>query len=259
VVYCSDGDDSIHFIATEDHPRAYDNSLYHGVFRNGAVYSSDGRKLGMLSELQGISPVALTKVYAGSSDRIAWPIELRLDFRGRPIALFSTRNNDRWKRRKPGFGGYDHRYLIGHFDGNRWKVRELCYAGSRLYAGEEDYTGLAALDPTDPRIVIVSSNVDPVSGRPLQSATDGLQHWELFIGSVDDGTQDIRWTTLTKNSDRDNIRPLIVSVGTTHSLLLWMRGKYKSFRDFDTDIVGCIYSWRDLPLSLPGRAEEVIR
>ena len=244
VVYGSNGADSIHFIASEDHPRAYDNSLYHGVFRDGAVHSSDGRKLETSSG--SVSPVELTKVYAGSSKRIAWPIELRLDPAGRPIVLFSTRNNDRWTRRHPGVGGTDHRYMIGRFDGKRWNIRELCYAGSRLYAGEEDYTGLASLDPADSRVVIVSSNVDPVSRRGLRSATDGQQHWELFIGLADAAIDNICWRALTQNSDRDNIRPVVVSVGGDHSLVLWMQGHYRSYTDFDTDIVGAIYDWRGL-------------
>jgi hypothetical protein len=140
--------------------------------------------------------------------------------------------------------------MIGRFEGKRWNVREICYAGSRLYAGEEDYTGLASLDPVDSRIVIVSSNVDPVSGRRLRSATDGQQHWELFIGLADEAIQNIRWKALTEDSDRDNIRPVVISVGAGRSLVLWMQGNYRSYTDFDTEIVGTVYDRRSLEVGL---------
>ena len=246
VTYCSNSIDAVHFIASEDHPRAYDNSLYHGVFRNGIVYSTDGRPLGATTGPEGgVSPIDLTKLYLGSARSIAWPIELRLDPTQGLVALFSTRNNDRWTRRFQGFGR-DHRYIIGRFDGDNWKVREICYAGSRLYAGEEDYTGLASLDPSDTRIVVISSNVEPSTGQRLRSATDGRQHWELFVGISAEAMQKVRWVALTKNSVADNIRPVIVSIGAHHSLVVWMRGRYSSYTDFDTDIVGTVYDRRAL-------------
>src|SRR3972149_728450 len=47
--YATDGDETIHFVATEDHPRNFDNSLYHGMIRDGQVCRSDGTPLGPLS------------------------------------------------------------------------------------------------------------------------------------------------------------------------------------------------------------------
>ena len=36
--YASNNVDTIHFVATEDHPRAYDNSIYHGYIKGGEVH-----------------------------------------------------------------------------------------------------------------------------------------------------------------------------------------------------------------------------
>ena len=47
--YASDGISTIHFITTEDHPRAFDNSIFHGFIRMGKVYGSDGKELHVLS------------------------------------------------------------------------------------------------------------------------------------------------------------------------------------------------------------------
>ena len=58
----------------------------------------------------------------------------------------------------------------------------LAYAGSRLYSGEDDYSGLATLDPGDVSVVYISTNANPTTGVPLMSAGDGLRHYELFRG-----------------------------------------------------------------------------
>src|SRR5262249_2893537 len=42
VKYASNGTDCIHFIATEHHPRDFNNSIFHGYFRGGRTYSASG-------------------------------------------------------------------------------------------------------------------------------------------------------------------------------------------------------------------------
>ncbi len=63
------------------------------------------------------------------------------------------------------------------------RVHEFAHAGRRLYAGEDDYTGLGALDPQQPNQVFISTDAHPVTGVPLVSAADGLRHWEIFRGT----------------------------------------------------------------------------
>ena len=36
--FATNGRDAIHFITTEDHPRNYDNSIYHGSIKGGTIY-----------------------------------------------------------------------------------------------------------------------------------------------------------------------------------------------------------------------------
>src|SRR5262249_45667780 len=62
VRYVSDGVDTIHFITTEDHPRGYDNSIYHGFVRKGAVHDSAGRVVDSnLFDDDAKSPIAYTR------------------------------------------------------------------------------------------------------------------------------------------------------------------------------------------------------
>src|SRR5690606_32206522 len=49
VRYASDNNSRIHFITTEEHPRHYNNSIYHGYIEAGKVYQTDGTLVGPLS------------------------------------------------------------------------------------------------------------------------------------------------------------------------------------------------------------------
>ena len=40
--YAYDGKGTIHFVTTEDHPRNFDNSLYHGYLRDGTIFTWGG-------------------------------------------------------------------------------------------------------------------------------------------------------------------------------------------------------------------------
>src|SRR5213593_4404854 len=126
----------------------------------------------------------LTKVFAGDANNVAWVIDLELDGQQRPYVVFSVQKDGRGLPR--GQGGMDHRFDYGRWDGSAWRVHEMAYTGRRLYAGEDDYTGLAALDPRNPNVVYISTDADPVTGAPLVSRADGQRHRELYRGTTGD-------------------------------------------------------------------------
>jgi len=84
--YAEDGKGTIHFVATEDHPRNFDNSLYHGYVRDGAMFKTDGTKVGTLSTSTETSVATwdFTKIYEGNPDSVAWMVDIRLDATDRP-------------------------------------------------------------------------------------------------------------------------------------------------------------------------------
>src|SRR5207245_8928863 len=79
--YAEDGKGTIHFVATEDHPRNFDNSLYHGYLRNGAVYQSNGTPGGPLNTATQatIATWELTKSFQGTPDNVEGMIALESD------------------------------------------------------------------------------------------------------------------------------------------------------------------------------------
>jgi len=226
--YAFDGVSTIHFVMTEDHPRNYDNSLYHAFVRDGTIYLSDGTRRGKLSETTDVEINAwdLTKVFQGDPDNVAWMSDLELDAQQRPYVVFSVQKDGRGLPR--GQGGFDHRFDYGRWDGSAWRVHEIAYAGTRLYAGEDDYTGLASLDPNDPDVVYISTDAAPLTGTPLVSRADSRRHHELFRGTTRDSGATWRWEPLTANSTMDNLRPVVPRWKDPRTALVWMRGTYKN-------------------------------
>jgi len=135
----------------------------------------------------------------------------------------------------------DHRFDYGRWDGSAWRVHEIAYAGRRLYAGEDDYTGLAALDPRNPNVVYISTDADPVTGAPLVSRADGQRHRELYRGTTGDFGATWQWEPITANSDADNLRPIVPKWTDPRTALVWMRGTYKNNHgEWTTKVVASI-------------------
>jgi hypothetical protein len=248
--YAFDGKDTIHFVATEDHPRNFDNSLYHGFLRDGQIHYSDGKVLGPASKSveANVATWDLTKVFAGDPDNVAWIDDVKLDHDGHPHLLFSVKKDGRGTHGK---GGMDIRFHHGRRDGQAWRTCEIAYAGTRLYPGENDYTGLAVFDRNNLDIVYISTNADPATGQPLTSSADNRRHYELYRGSMSDSGTKWRWEPITANSAMDNLRPIVPAGPDSRTILVWMRGSYRYNRgEWTTAVVATV---------LPARSKSVRR
>ena len=238
VCYASNGHDAIHLVLSDDHPRAYDNSIYHGYYKAGKLHASDGRPLGSpASDRSSLTPRDFTEVFRGDADHVAWGCDIEVDNSGHPYVAFSVQVDGGEQRNQRAKGGLDHRYYYGRWDGNQWHVHPIARAGTKLYAGEDDYTGLVALDPHDPNTVVISTNANPDTGEPLISSADASRHWELFQGSTSNGGASWQWSALTSNSREDQLRPVIPDLPGEDRVILWTRGKLRSYRDYHLDIV----------------------
>lgn len=167
-------------------------------------------------------------------------MDLHIGHDGHPVVLFSVRKGDMNNRRIAGQGGKDHRYYYARWDGLAWQTHEICHGGSALYKDEEDFSGLAAVDPSTLNIIYVSTDANPISGEPLISQKDGLRHFEIYKGISGNHGKSWSWEAITKNSNTDNIRPIIPIWPGDRRVIMWMRGSYKHYTNYDTDIVGFI-------------------
>ncbi|MBM4144561.1 MAG: hypothetical protein FJ225_13380 [Lentisphaerae bacterium] len=245
VKYASNGTNTIHLIYTEGHPGEFGKtSVFHVYYRNGRLHRSDGSVIATLA--QGLPEVAAgTPIFNGDTENLAWVSDLHLDAAGRPYAAYSVH------RKNIGIPpGADHRYRYARWTGERWLDYEIAYAGSRLCPGQDDYTGNIALDPHDPGIAFISTNADPVSGAPLVSAADGQRHWEIYRGVTPDGGESWCWSAWTAHSTVDNLRPIVPGGDSRHRAVLWLRGRYRDYTDYELEIVGVIM--RKTSLSVRG-------
>jgi hypothetical protein len=147
-----------------------------------------------------------------------------VDDAGQPLAIFQARVNG---------STADHRFFYARFDGSTWNVNQLAKAGGFLYGSEPDYTGLVALDPSDPDRLFISSKIDPRNDA-------AMPHYEIFEGVTADGGASWNWSPITYNSTVDNIRPIVPKWDGDHTALLWMRGKYSTFESYNLDVVGLV-------------------
>jgi len=243
VRYTSDNHYRIHFITTEGHPRDSNNSIYHGFIEFDHLFTSDGQHVGPLStsDQSDYIPQHFTKVYSGDAKNVAWTSDIRLDQYGHPYIAFSVTKDPavRGLRGEPQPSGFDHRYHYARWDGKQWHEHEIAYGGTHLYQGENEYTGNMALHPDDPDRVYISTDVDPVTGEPLISA--GEQRYEIFEGVTSDRGITWNWTAITEGSDADNIRPIVVS-SPDHEAVIWLNGRYTTYRDYELKVLGVITS-----------------
>jgi hypothetical protein len=259
VKYASNGTDKVWFLTTNDHPRDFANSLYSGYIQFdasgvGTVYKMDGSTIagsnGQISTAQApfpapannnaaaiasgtgysYSPTAFTQIWAGNSNSVSsWANDVELGPDGNPFAVFSVRKNNPTSA----YVANSMDYYYTKWNGTSWQTNRMGFAGSPLYNGENDYAGLAALVPADPNTVFVSTNY-----RPDTDAA--LAHWEIFKGVTSDGGATWAWSQITSNSTMDNVRPEVAMIDSTQYALVWMRGTYTAYNNFNTAAVTVI-------------------
>lgn len=239
VCYASNGTDTVHMLYTEAHPRDFDNNIYHIYYKAGTLHRSDGTPIRSLKE--GLeSPDEGTRIFKSDPDHVAWSTDIALDVKGLPVVVYSVQVGSAGL--PPRQGGDDIRYRYARWDGKAWQDHPLAYAGTRLYSGEDDYSGLAAIDPDDPSIVYISTNADPVTGAPLQSSADGKRHYEIYRGITPDGGASWKWSPITQNSTQDNLRPIRPRSDSRRRALIWLRGTYRSYTDYQQEVVGLFWN-----------------
>ena len=231
VKYASSGADTIHFAFTDGHPdRSFKTSLWHAYYRKGGLYKSDGTFVRKLED----GPIQIseaTQIYDGvnSPTGEAWVWDLHLDKAGRPVVVYSSHPDP-----------MDHRYRYARWDGKVWRDQQIAYAGTRLYKGQEYYSGGICLDPDDLNVVYLSSDVDIHTGKP-----NGSGHREIYRGVTRTGGNAWAWQPVTTGSKLDNLRPIVPAGHPGKTFVLWYRGRYEAYTKFETEVVA--YTDAELP------------
>lgn len=229
VKYASDGQSRIYFLTTEQHPRDNNNGVYAGYMESGKLYRMDGSLVGNPGTNVATAPSATTfttvmapnTVIDGETRTHGWTTDMALDATGKPYAIFTGRVAS---------NSNDHRFYYARWTGTQWSVNELAKAGGFLYSAENDYTGLAALDPDNPDVVYISSKISPITQATLSK-------YEIFKGTTTDGGASWEWNAVTVNSTVDNLRPVMPKGDGGSKTLVWMRGNYTTYTNYDLSVV----------------------
>ena len=225
--------DRIDFLATEAHPRDNDNNLWHGYLRGGRTYRSDDMQVDAdIADTMSPQVNAFTRVFQtgsmhdGKALHHAWNSDIVRYSNGNIAAIGMARSGT--DTNNP-----DHSFLYFRWNGSMWRTTYLGEAGKKLYDSEQDYVGLGAVHPDDPRIIYISTNIDPRNDMAITRR-------EIFQGVTCDDGLTFQWTPITWNSSVDNLRPIVPAWNASNMALLWFRGTYQTAQIYNEDVVGIV-------------------
>lgn len=220
----NNGKDKIFFAFTDDHPRnRVTNSIYFLMYKNGTLYRADGSIAGEIKN-GAVPPKHCDKVYdAGRTLEKAWIWDIAYDKEENPVLVYARFSS------KTG----EHTYWYARWDGKKWNNRLITKAGISFQRNnymksqpeyECNYSGGVYLDHENPDIVYTS--------RPVGDIFE-IEKWQTADGGK-------KWATqaVTRNSERDNVRPYVIrGYKPGQPELLWMYNyKYPGFRAYDCAI-----------------------
>jgi hypothetical protein len=213
----SNNRDTIGFAFTNGHPRGPVTNVYYARYRKGVISHADGHKIVALKSAP-FTPAQADEVYDAHAhgDRRAWIHDVAFTPTGRPILVYATFSAD----------GLSHRYEYARWDGSKWRTHDIVEAGGPITGDtiERHYSGGIVLDHRDPRIVYASVQI-------------GQQH-EIERLTTKDHGRTWHQESITSASTTDNVRPFVPRALPKNSHeLLWMRGYYNRYREFETSIV----------------------
>jgi len=242
--YWGNGTDRIDFVATQAHPRDDKTSLFHGYFKGGKLYDSTDKVIDeTASDTTAQNIDKFTQIVAhGASIKTPggmiplyrfWNHDIVRYDDGSIVVMGQGRAD--YPDSTPDKTGPDpdKRLIYARWDGKAWTVTYLVKAGPKLYADEQDYTGLGAVHPDNPNVIFLSSTFDPRTDIQVPS-----KKHEIFMGVTCDKGATFKWAPITENSTKDNLRPVVPKWDASHTFLLWERGDYITAQTYKTEIIG---------------------
>lgn len=216
----------IFFAFTDAHPRdRATNSIYFMMYKDGKLCGADGRIISE-SMQQPVSPHMTDLVYdATKTFDKAWIWDVAFDKEENPVLVYAR------------FSEIDgaHSYWYARWNGKKWENHLITKAGlwfqrndynnKKNIERENNYSGGVYLDHENPSVVYTS--------RPIDNVFE-IERW-TFTG---EGKNKWKTEAVTKESERDNVRPFVVrNYSEGQPNVLWMYNyKYPGFRSYDCAI-----------------------
>ena len=196
--YATNNKNKIFVAFTDAHPRGRaDNSIYFIMYKDGKLCKANGEVISP-SINQPVSHSKADKVYdATKTLDNAWIWDVAFDKDENPVLVYArfAHANSR------------HSYWYARWNGKSWENHRITDAGiyfmrckdpndKNYIEKEENYSGGVYLDHKDPTIVYTS--------RPINNVFE-IEKWKF-------NNKTKKWSSeaVTKDSERDNIRPYVV-------------------------------------------------
>ena len=225
VKYASNGRDKIHFAFTEGNPGSAETNINYAYYKAGALYRADGTRIKGMGKLP-LSPKEADSVF--DTDEKTWVHDIALDRAGRPIIVFTTLPSET-----------KHNYRYARWTGKAWKTFPVTAAGGSIGDGsgrDRYYSGGITLDHENPSVVYLSREV---------KGTFEVETWQTSDGGR-------TWTrkAVTSGSSTQNVRP--ISPRGLRSFfddmsVVWMRGAYSHYLNYQTDITTRLLNGGNIP------------
>ncbi|WP_293668717.1 glycoside hydrolase family 88 protein [uncultured Parabacteroides sp.] len=214
----------IFFAFTDAHPRdRATNSIYFMMYKDGKLCKADGS---VISEKLGpVMPSQTDKVYdATKTFDKAWIWDVAFDKNENPVLVYARFSH----------ACSIHSYWYAKWDGGKWvniKITDAAqcfmrndYNNKNYLETEENYSGGVYLDHENPSVVYTSRPINNVFEIEKWTLTGGENVWKS--------------EAVTKDSERDNIRPFVVRnhSGNQPDVLWVYNYKYPGFRSYESAI-----------------------
>ncbi|MFM7180894.1 MAG: BNR-4 repeat-containing protein [Verrucomicrobiales bacterium] len=253
--YATNHFDRIDLIYTDGHPRNENNSIYHLFYQGGSFRKSDGSNIKSFSNLplEHSSGERGTVVYPyttaawgageGPDEWIpfgrAWTWDIQYQPDGKPVCVFQVQD-DGVAGPATDFKNDRIYYYYARWDGSQWRRKFIANAGRGLYSSEDDYGGGMCIDPENPNVIYLSSNAaNPFDLSTLSPALNpNNEIYEIYRGVTSDGGNTWAWEAITSSSDASNMRPFVPEDHGRSEAVIWFRGRYTTYLNYDCDIYG---------------------
>jgi hypothetical protein len=254
--YATNHFDRIDLIYTDGHPRDVNNSIYHLFYQGGNFLKSDGTVIKNIANLpleHSSTAERGTVVYPytttawgpdqGPDDWIpngrAWTWDIQYQADGKPVCVFQVQV-DGAAGPTTDFKNDRIYYYYARWDGTQWRRKFIANAGHGLYSSEDDYGGGITIDPENPNIIYLSSNAanpfDLSTLAPGLNPNNGI--YEIYRGITSDGGNSWSWVAITSNSNASNMRPFVPEDHGRSEAVVWFRGRYTTFLNYNCNIYG---------------------
>ena len=225
VKYASNGKDTVHFAFTEGNPGSFDTNINYAYYKAGALHRADGTKIKSMADLP-LKPEEADPVY--DTELKTWVHDIALDKVGRPIIVFTTLPSET-----------EHHYRYARWNGTKWETFPVTAAGGSIGDGsgrDRYYSGGITIDHENPSVVYLSREVKGMFEVETWRTPDGGATWTR--------------RAVTSASSTKNVRPIsprgLRSFDDDMSVV-WMRGAYAHYLNYETDITTRLLNGGNIP------------